>query len=120
MPAPANLKLFSLPWRDLPATLPDGIEIFAIGDVHGQADLLDTALSSIAATPRGANVRHLIFLGDLVDRVPASVAAVNLAIDGRGRALADHLHVLPGNHDLMLLDALEDEDNLEHGLTNGG
>lgn len=77
-----ELKHFSLPWRDLPGVLPDGAEIFAIGDVHGQADLLAAALTSIAQTPRTAPVRHLVFLGDLIDRGPKSIASIHLALDG--------------------------------------
>lgn len=115
-----NLNHFSTSWRDLPGALPGGVEIFAIGDVHGQADLLEAALCSIAEAPRTAPVRHLVFLGDLIDRGPKSIACVHLAMDGLAQGAADHLHILPGNHDLMLLDALEDEGALEHWLMNGG
>lgn len=115
-----NLNHFSTSWRDLPGALPGGIEVFAIGDVHGQADLLEAALCSIAQTPRTAPVRHLVFLGDLIDRGPKSIACVHLAVDGLARGAADRLHLLPGNHDLMLLDALEAEGALEHWLMNGG
>lgn len=115
-----NLRHFSLPWRSLPGALPGGIEIFAIGDVHGKADLLEAALYSIAQTPRTAPIRHLVFLGDLIDRGPKSIACIHLAMDSLARCAADHLHILPGNHDLMLLDALEAEDKLDHWLRNGG
>lgn len=114
------LKHFSLPWRDLPGILPDGTEIFAIGDVHGRADLLEAVLTSIAQTPRTDQVRHLVFLGDLIDRGPKAIASIHLAVGGLARGAADHLHIIPGNHDLMLLDALEAEGALEHWLMNGG
>jgi serine/threonine protein phosphatase 1 len=104
----------------LPGALPGGTEIFAIGDVHGQAELLEAALYTIAQTPRSAPARHLVFLGDLIDRGPKSIACIHLAVDGIARGAADHLHILPGNHDLMLLDALEAEGALEHWLMNGG
>ncbi|WP_050526523.1 metallophosphoesterase [Pseudorhodobacter aquimaris] len=100
--------------------MPSGIEFFAIGDVHGQADLLEAALASIAQTPRTAPLRQLVFLGDLIDRGARSIASINLAVNGLTLAAADHLKILPGNHDLMLLDALEAEDALEHWLMNGG
>lgn len=116
----AELAYFSLPWRDLSGVLPPDIEIFAIGDVHGQAELLEAALSSISRTPKAAQQRHLVFLGDLVDRGPKSIATTLLAMDGLAGAAADHLHILPGNHDLMLLDALAEEGNLDHWLINGG
>ncbi|WP_322891441.1 MULTISPECIES: metallophosphoesterase [unclassified Yoonia] len=115
-----HLKHLSLPWRNLPGALPGSTEIFTIGDVHGQADLLEVALTSIAQTPRTALVRHMVFLGDLIDRGPKSIASIHLAVNGLTLAAADHLHILPGNHDLMLLDALEADDALEHWLMNGG
>jgi serine/threonine protein phosphatase 1 len=113
-------KHFSLPWRDLPGALPSGTEIFAIGDLHGQADLLEAALASIAQTPRTAPIRQLVFLGNLIDRGAKSIASINLAVDGLTLASADHLKILPGNYDQMLLDALEAEDALEHWRMNGG
>ena len=76
--------------------------------------------SPLSATPRSARTRHLVFLGDLIDRGPASVETVNLAIDGKSQVGADQLHILPGNHDLMLLDALGAKENLDHWLMNGG
>lgn len=115
-----NLNFYKLPWRDLPGVLPEDTEVFVVGDVHGQADLLEAALSEIAATPRDAKARHLVFLGDLIDRGPNSIATVDLAMNGNKDANVDHLHVLPGNHDLMLLDALTEEIHLRHWLVNGG
>lgn len=72
---------FCLPWRDLPGSMPDDIDIFAIGDVHGQADLLEQVLSEIKNTAREASTRHIVFLGDLTDRGPASMRAVDLAMN---------------------------------------
>ncbi|WP_415234516.1 metallophosphoesterase [Pseudorhodobacter sp.] len=120
MTSSANLYFYNLPWRALPGALPEDEEIFVIGDVHGEADLLNAALSSIAAVTRSTNKRRLVFLGDLIDRGTSSIPAVNLAMAGRKHALADDLCILPGNHDLMLLDAMKDEGSLEHWLTNGG
>lgn len=104
----------------MPGALPENEEIFAIGDVHREADLLNAALFSIASPPRTISTRHLIFLGDLVDRGAASIASVNLAMAGQTQAFAGKLHIRPGNHDLMLLDAMKDECCLEHWLANGG
>lgn len=115
-----SMNFFSLPWRELPGALPEDIEVFMFGDVHGQADLLDAALDSIRKTPKAAASRHLIFLGDLIDNGPKSIASVRSAVDGRSKAAADRVDILPGNHDLMLLAALESEEKLDKWLLNGG
>ena len=82
-------------------------QLFVIGDVHGQAQALAGALDAIASVPRAADRRRLVFLGDLIDRGPHSLEAIKLAMSAADRAGADELVLLPGNHELMLLDALE-------------
>ncbi|KNG93835.1 metallophosphoesterase family protein [Pseudaestuariivita atlantica] len=72
--------------------------IYAIGDIHGQIDMLEEALDLIAADG-GADAR-IIFLGDLCDRGPDSRAVierVRSGIEDQGRNWACVL----GNHDLM-------------------
>lgn len=82
-------------------------QLFVIGDVHGQAQALAAALNTIAAIPRAGNRRRLVFLGDIVDRGPHSLDAIKLTMSAADRADADDVVLLPGNHELMLLDALE-------------
>jgi serine/threonine protein phosphatase 1 len=54
--------------------LPDGVRIYAIGDIHGCADLLDGLLKRIEAHKAANPTRECIeiFLGDYIDRGPAS------------------------------------------------
>ncbi len=111
---------FCLPWRDLPGSMPDDIDIFAIGDVHGQADLLEQVLREIKNTASEASKRHIVFLGDLTDRGPASMRAVDLAMNAERLADADELHVLPGNHDIVLMFALEGPKYLDFWMRLGG
>jgi len=111
---------YSRPWRDLPGLLPENAEVLAIGDVHGQADLLERVLEDIRNTPRNGAVRHLVFVGDLIDRGPSSVGAVDLAMRGTALANADVLHVLPGNHDLSLHFGLLSPDLLSLWISGGG
>ncbi|KEJ88909.1 metallophosphoesterase [Sulfitobacter donghicola] len=111
---------YSLPWRDLPGLLPENVEVFAIGDIHGQADLLERVLEEIRHTPRNGAARHLVFLGDLIDRGPSSIRAVDLAMRGAALAKADVLHVLPGNHDLALHFGLLSENLLSLWISGGG
>lgn len=50
---------------------------YAIGDVHGRADLLEPLLESIDRETPGADPR-VIFLGDIIDRGPDSREAMDL------------------------------------------
>lgn len=94
-------------WRPFPGRLPDE-QIFVIGDVHGRGGALEIALASIAEVPRAAPVRRLVSLGDLIDRGPANRFAIDAVLSGRETAGVDRVDLLPGNHELVLLDAVED------------
>lgn len=107
-------------WRPLRCRGPEA-QLFAIGDVHGQAAALAAALDAIAAVPAIGLPRWVLFLGDLIDRGPDSLGAIQLAMGAAARARADELVCLPGNHELMLLDALLDpEDYMSRWLGAGG
>ena len=87
-----------------------GLRVYAIGDIHGRLDLLDMLLPRIEAdhASRPPAERHIIFLGDLVDRGPDSAGVIE-----RVRALcaADpNVHCLMGNHEEIMLRSLEGED----------
>lgn len=89
-----------------PARLPDGLRIYAIGDIHGRLDLLDALMFRIEADERTrGNARtQLVFLGDLIDRGPHSAGVVQrvLEIQQSGRAA----RFLMGNHEEVFLKAL--------------
>lgn len=72
--------------------------VYAIGDIHGQIDMLHAALDLIHVDG-GADAR-VVFLGDYVDRGPDSRAVVQFLIDGV--AAARNWVVLKGNHDRYL------------------
>ncbi|AWN16295.1 symmetrical bis(5'-nucleosyl)-tetraphosphatase [Salinisphaera sp. LB1] len=71
------------------------MSIYAIGDIHGAADLLDKLLDRLAA--RGP-IERLWFVGDLVNRGPDSAGVIR-----RVKALGDTAITVLGNHDLSLL-----------------
>jgi serine/threonine protein phosphatase 1 len=106
-----------------PATLPEGLRVYAVGDVHGCADRLDALHALIAedaahaAEPR----RVIVYLGDYVDRGPDSQGVVErLLLPPRFGAEAVHL---AGNHEAMMLDALarpDDDGALSLWTDNGG
>jgi serine/threonine protein phosphatase 1 len=79
--------------------LPDAVErVYAIGDVHGRADLLALLLDFIDARTL-ANPRRIavVLLGDLVDRGPSSAGVLDLAIGALARWPNSRLCL--GNHD---------------------
>lgn len=88
-----------------PASVPDGMRVYAIGDIHGRLDLFDDLLALIAADEagRGPAQTVLVLLGDLVDRGPDSAGVVE-----RVRALSAEREVrlLLGNHEEVFLAAL--------------
>lgn len=90
----------------MPAAVPAGQRVYAVGDIHGRIDLFDELLDRIAADDRarGPAQTVLILLGDLVDRGPDSRAVVERAMALRGGGMA--LRWLKGNHEEVFLDAL--------------
>jgi len=107
-------------WRPLPCRGPDA-QLFAIGDVHGQAGAFAAALDAIAAVPGMGRPRCLVLLGDLIDRGPDSLGAIRLAMEAADLARVDEVIRLPGNHELMLVDALLDpQEFMMDWLDNGG
>lgn len=86
--------------------VPDGVRVYAVGDIHGRLDLLDTLLARLEEddAARGPARTELIFLGDLVDRGPNSAGVVErlMALGATGR-----VRFLMGNHEEVLLRAVE-------------
>jgi serine/threonine protein phosphatase 1 len=79
------------------------LRVYAIGDIHGRADLFDHLLGMIAEddASRPPLPVHLILLGDLIDRGPRSVHVIKRAI-----ALSQsggHVRILMGNHEEVFL-----------------
>jgi serine/threonine protein phosphatase 1 len=88
------------------AAVPDGLRVYAIGDIHGRLDLLDQLLFRIEADERARGAAmdtQLVFLGDLVDRGPDSAGVVQRAMEVAERRPA---RFLMGNHEEVFLKAL--------------
>ncbi len=98
------------PKRSAPA-VPDGLVVYAFGDVHGRADLLRLLLERFFAVSARQGGRPVIIgLGDYIDRGPSSREVLDLLVYLAG---IDGLetHFLRGNHDQTLLDFLDDPIN---------
>lgn len=100
-------RLFQEPSR-LPARayIPDGQRVYAIGDVHGRADLLENLLGEIERDDAGrpAAQTTIVLLGDLVDRGPHSRQVIDRLLDRDWGARA--VRYLLGNHEEVMLRAL--------------
>lgn len=92
--------------------------LYAVGDIHGRADLLARLEKRIVADwqARGAGGGLLIFLGDYIDRGAQSREVIERLISGFPLPAA-HLR---GNHEQTLLDFLDDPDVGEMWRRNGG
>ena len=89
-----------------PAAVPDGVRVYAIGDIHGRLDLLDRLLALIGAddSARGQARTELISLGDLVDRGPHSAQVVDRLLSLKRSG--GRIRFLMGNHEEVFLKAL--------------
>ncbi|WP_233355917.1 metallophosphoesterase family protein [Henriciella aquimarina] len=94
-----------------PACVPEGMVVYAIGDVHGRADLLESLISIIRedagkteATPR------LVMLGDYVDRGFQSRQVIDLLMSDKVSGF--ETVCIKGNHEAAMLKFYED---VEHG-----
>lgn len=79
--------------------------LYVIPDIHGQLEKLEGALSLIERD--GGPDARIVFLGDYVDRGPDSRGVLSRLVEGlqQGRPWI----VLRGNHDAMMLEALESD-----------
>jgi serine/threonine protein phosphatase 1 len=122
MAAPVERREYALPFGVSPE-----IEIFAVGDIHGRADLLATLIDEAEREPRRREKRAIVFLGDLVDRGPDSLGAIDLAVGAAARIGADEGITLMGNHEAMMRLTLDPAtpwdvaiESLEAWIANGG
>jgi serine/threonine protein phosphatase 1 len=100
--------------------LPEGMRVYAIGDIHGRLDLFDRLLSLIEEDThrRPSMPTTIILLGDLIDRGPDSAGVIRRAMNPPAWA---RMRVIKGNHEAAMLDALGgDRKMLGIWTKNGG
>jgi serine/threonine protein phosphatase 1 len=99
--------------------LPNGIRIYAVSDIHGCADLLQDVFAAIdhhLAHAGSARALH-VFLGDYIDRGPASRQTIDLLIE---RSRRHESIFLKGNHEAFLFEVLQNASRLEAWKQYGG
>lgn len=102
------------------ALVPPGRRIYAIGDIHGCADLLERLHVMIArdAAARGPAKNILIYLGDYVDRGEDSRGVIALAAGPHPQGF-EKVH-LCGNHEALMLEFLDYPERAANWLGMGG
>ena len=83
------------------ARLPDGLRIYTIGDIHGRSDLLESLLLQIDGDCRLYPSRRpiVVFIGDYIDRGPASREVLDLLL---GYERTKEAIFLRGNHETFV------------------
>jgi serine/threonine protein phosphatase 1 len=101
-------------------SVPRGSRVYAVGDIHGRADLLRRLLKLIEADNEEQEEAEvsLIFLGDYIDRGPDSPDVLDIL---RGpHSFADRVVALRGNHEDALLNFIDDPVGARIWLDWGG
>jgi serine/threonine protein phosphatase 1 len=111
-------------YEDLPTPKVDGPAVqslgpnergrdLVIGDIHGQRETFERVLETVRYSPEGGD--RVLLLGDVIDRGPDSTGMLHwLRRDG--------VTCIRGNHEQLMLDALEGNEEIEALWTerNGG
>ena len=99
--------------------LPEGIRIYAFGDIHGCADLLKQMFTEIDADLAHSPADRAIevYLGDYLDRGPHSARTLDLLIE---RSHDREAVFLKGNHEAYFLEVLRDPTKFNDWRQFGG
>src|SRR4051794_9776120 len=100
-------------------SVPGGTRIYAVGDIHGRLDLLDSVLARIDIDLGGHPAPNAIriFLGDYIDRGPDSKRVIGRLVD---YCVTEPTVCLMGNHEAFLLEFLKNPDVLSVWRHCGG
>jgi len=93
--------------------------VYAVGDVHGCADLLASLMDRIVADARDIEgERWLVMLGDYVDRGPDSARVLDMLLSPPPAGF--RRFNLAGNHEVMMLAFLDNPETNPQWLDYGG
>ncbi len=100
-------------------SLPSGLRVYAVGDIHGRCDLLNELLARIDAdvAARPAVTPVYVFLGDYIDRGASSRETIDRLIE---HGTAHQSVFLKGNHELIAIRCLTDPDLFDQWMRLGG
>jgi len=100
-------------------TSPPPRRIYAIGDIHGRADLLDKMVAAIARDLSASPAQDplTVTVGDYIDRGPDSRGVIERLTRN---PFATSFVALKGNHELLLEDFLRDSSTADYWRRLGG
>jgi len=98
-------RLFSR-WGSSGPFVPEGVRVYAVGDIHGRLDLVERILELIAEDcENSSGQKILVFLGDYIDRGPSSKGVLERLLQPMPEGFK--VHYLKGNHEHTLLEFLD-------------
>jgi serine/threonine protein phosphatase 1 len=105
--------------KTIAASAPADVRVYAIGDIHGRADLLIETMVRIDEDLERRPVAQAIevYLGDYIDRGPDSKTVIDLLAV---RLVKNRAVCLRGNHEALMEDFLRDPAKLRPWLQVGG
>lgn len=92
-----------------PAAVPPGRRVYAVGDIHGRADLLSRLVDDLRADVAKGGFEGrpiLVFLGDYIDRGFQSKEVIDILLSERLSLFETYF--LKGNHEAAMLQFLGD------------
>ncbi len=113
-------EALNIPLRE--TRVPEGTRVYAVGDIHGRADLLKKLMEKIredVAQSNDPETRNaIVFLGDYVDRGFQSKQVIDLLVSEEYSEF--DLRFLRGNHEETFLDFLSNSGIGERWAQYGG
>ena len=99
---------------------PPATRLYAIGDIHGRADLLAALHGLILDDTAGAEAlrKVVVYLGDYIDRGSSSREVIDMLLDAPLEGF-ESVHLL-GNHEETMLKFLKDPSIGSRWFLNGG
>lgn len=105
---------------EIERSVPPGSRVYAIGDIHGRADLLAALHEKLKEDARQHDCerRSVVYLGDYVDRGLQSREVIDLLLDAPLEGF-ESVHLM-GNHEDFMLRFLEEPKSGPGWFMNGG
>jgi len=108
--------------EDIKARAPQGTRIYAIGDIHGHAKLLNKMHEAIIEDAKHSNAQRklIIYVGDYIDRGVESKEVIETLINNPMSKEGFEIICLMGNHEDAMINFMNSPIDMEIWLLWGG